>query len=155
MTFGANRIPMKSTKSRVSALFVSLFLFLAPALALAGTVKDYLRTKQVELTELVKNDAASEKLVTVFDSLLDYSALAEASLAEEWGKITPEQRAETVRSYLTDSGFPRELTTSVGFGKTKPIADNSTNDGRQRNRRVELIVSGERIGQSTDATSQP
>ncbi len=70
--------------------------------------------------------------------------------SDEFNQKLSEQRAETVRSYLTDSGFPRELTTSVGFGKTKPIADNSTNDGRQSNRRVELVVSGERIGQTTD-----
>jgi hypothetical protein len=36
--------------------------------------------------------------------------------------------------------------TAVGFGKTQPIASNDTADGRQQNRRVELVVSGEVIG---------
>lgn len=57
-----------------------------------------------------------------------------------------EQRAEGVRNYLTQQGVPESSTTSTGFSKTRPIASNDTSEGRQQNRRVELVVSGEVIG---------
>jgi outer membrane protein OmpA-like peptidoglycan-associated protein len=69
--------------------------------------------------------------------------------SDEFNQRLSEQRANSVRQYLVDSGFPSDLISSRGFGKTRPVADNSTADGRQRNRRVEMIVSGERIGQQT------
>jgi len=57
-----------------------------------------------------------------------------------------EQRAGTVRGYLVQQGLPADAITSKGFGKSMAIADNATAEGRQKNRRVELIVSGEVIG---------
>lgn len=57
-----------------------------------------------------------------------------------------EQRAETVRAYLQGSGITEANLSAKGFGKTVPIADNATAKGRQQNRRVEIIVSGEIIG---------
>jgi len=46
----------------------------------------------------------------------------------------------------TQQGVPASSITAAGFGKTRPIASNDTSEGRQLNRRVELIVSGEVIG---------
>ena len=57
-----------------------------------------------------------------------------------------EQRAGTVRSYLVQQGLAADAITAKGFGKTMAIADNGTVEGRQKNRRVEVIVSGEVIG---------
>jgi outer membrane protein OmpA-like peptidoglycan-associated protein len=57
-----------------------------------------------------------------------------------------EKRAETVRAYLIQQGLSDANVTSQGFGKTTPVADNSTAEGRQKNRRVEIVVSGEVIG---------
>jgi outer membrane protein OmpA-like peptidoglycan-associated protein len=57
-----------------------------------------------------------------------------------------EQRAGAVRGYLVQQGLAGDAITATGFGKAMPIADNATAAGRQRNRRVELIVSGEVIG---------
>jgi hypothetical protein len=53
-----------------------------------------------------------------------------------------EQRAEGVRGYLTQQSVAESSTTVTGFGKTRPIASNDSSEGRQLNRRVELIVSG-------------
>lgn len=58
-----------------------------------------------------------------------------------------EQRANAVREYLVGQGMAADLVTAKGFGKTMPIADNANAAGRQKNRRVELIVSGDVIGQ--------
>jgi outer membrane protein OmpA-like peptidoglycan-associated protein len=57
-----------------------------------------------------------------------------------------QQRADRVRDFLVQQGLPADALTAMGFGKAEPVADNSTNEGRQRNRRVEIIVSGEVIG---------
>jgi len=51
-----------------------------------------------------------------------------------------------VRDYLTNAGISPDSVTAQGFGKTQPVASNDTSAGRQQNRRVELVVSGEIIG---------
>jgi outer membrane protein OmpA-like peptidoglycan-associated protein len=58
-----------------------------------------------------------------------------------------EQRGSAVRDYLTQQGgMQQDSVTTRGFGKTQPIATNDTAAGRQQNRRVELVISGEVIG---------
>jgi outer membrane protein OmpA-like peptidoglycan-associated protein len=66
---------------------------------------------------------------------------------DEANQKLSEQRADTVRSYLIGQGLPEARISSKGFGKTSPIADNDTATGRQKNRRVEIVVSGEVIGE--------
>ena len=58
-----------------------------------------------------------------------------------------EQRAGAVRGYLVQQGLAADSITAQGLGKSTPVADNATAAGRQKNRRVELIVSGEVIGE--------
>ena len=57
-----------------------------------------------------------------------------------------EQRANAVREYLVSQSVTDDSITARGFGKTRPVAGNDTAPGRQLNRRVELVVSGEVIG---------
>ena len=52
------------------------------------------------------------------------------------------RRAITVRDYLIAQGVPASRIDVAGFGLSAPIGDNTTADGRARNRRVEIIVSG-------------
>jgi outer membrane protein OmpA-like peptidoglycan-associated protein len=52
-----------------------------------------------------------------------------------------------VHGYLVDQGLGDSSVTAKGFGKSTPVADNSIASGRQQNRRVEIIVSGEVIGE--------
>ena len=49
-------------------------------------------------------------------------------------------RANSVRDYIVGQGVEATRLTSIGFGKTKPIADNGTADGREQNRRVEFTI---------------
>ena len=56
------------------------------------------------------------------------------------------QRADTVRDYLTSQGVAQTGLSAVGFGKADPVASNGTAAGRQHNRRVDMVVSGEPIG---------
>jgi outer membrane protein OmpA-like peptidoglycan-associated protein len=57
-----------------------------------------------------------------------------------------ERRGESVRAYLVQQGIASTAVGTIGLGETKPVATNGTVAGRQQNRRVELIVSGESIG---------
>jgi len=65
---------------------------------------------------------------------------------DEYNQELSEHRSEGVRDYLTQQGMAASSVTSKGFGKTMPVATNDTADGRQQNRRVELVISGEVIG---------
>jgi outer membrane protein OmpA-like peptidoglycan-associated protein len=65
---------------------------------------------------------------------------------DDYNQQLSEQRGASVRDYLTAEGMAVNSVTSRGFGKTQPIASNDTAAGRQQNRRVELVVSGEIIG---------
>jgi outer membrane protein OmpA-like peptidoglycan-associated protein len=62
-----------------------------------------------------------------------------------------ENRADSVKAFLIAQGTDPNSITSAGYGKSNPVADNSTAAGRAQNRRVELIVSGAAIG----VTEQP
>ena len=96
---------------------------------------------------------AREKLAKISGIVLAYPSLklavegnTDSVGTESFNQELSEKRAEGVRSYLTAQGVPGSSTTATGFGKNRPIASNDTSEGRQQNRRVELIVSGEVIG---------
>jgi outer membrane protein OmpA-like peptidoglycan-associated protein len=57
-----------------------------------------------------------------------------------------EQRANAVRNYIVNQGLAAGSVSTQGLGMNNPVADNGTAEGRQKNRRVEIIVSGEVIG---------
>jgi outer membrane protein OmpA-like peptidoglycan-associated protein len=59
-----------------------------------------------------------------------------------------EERGGSVRDFLVQQGMVRTSVSAKGFGKTQPVASNETASGRQQNRRVELVISGDIIGQS-------
>ncbi|MBN2038287.1 MAG: OmpA family protein, partial [Chitinispirillaceae bacterium] len=59
---------------------------------------------------------------------------------EEYNQKLSEARAENVMNFLIEQGVDAERLTAVGYGLRNPIADNSTKEGRQKNRRVDLIV---------------
>lgn len=79
-------------------------------------------------------------------SLLAVEGNTDSVGTEAYNQELSEQRAEGVRSYLTQEGVPESSSTATGFGKTRPIASNDTAEGRQQNRHLELIVSGEVTG---------
>lgn len=64
----------------------------------------------------------------------------------EFNQTLSEKRASAVRDYLVSQGLDAGSLSAEGLGMNNPVADNSSADGRQKNRRVEIIVSGEVIG---------
>ncbi len=65
---------------------------------------------------------------------------------DEYNQNLSEQRGTAVRDYLTQQGMSGNSVTTKGFGETTPMASNDSAQGRQQNRRVEIVISGEVIG---------
>ena len=74
---------------------------------------------------------------------------------DDYNQRLSEQRAASVRDYLVQQGLSMNSVTAKGFGKTLPVASNETAAGRQQNRRVELVVSGEVIGVQIGSPTMP
>jgi outer membrane protein OmpA-like peptidoglycan-associated protein len=77
---------------------------------------------------------------------LDVEGHTDSVGGDDYNQQLSEQRGEAVRAYLTGQGMAGGSVTSKGFGKTQPVASNDTAEGRQQNRRVEIVISGEVIG---------
>jgi outer membrane protein OmpA-like peptidoglycan-associated protein len=104
--------------------------------------------------------AAREKLAKISGILLAYPGLkiqiegyTDSTGSEEFNQRLSEQRAEMVRDYLIDQLVPAGSITAQGFGESQPVASNDTADGRQKNRRVQMVVTGDAIGDSVDNPS--
>jgi outer membrane protein OmpA-like peptidoglycan-associated protein len=96
---------------------------------------------------------AREKLAKISGIVLSHPGLkleveghTDSVGGDDYNMKLSEQRADAVRDYLVQQGLNEGIVTAKGFGKTMPVADNSTAAGRQQNRRVELVVSGDVIG---------
>src|SRR5579863_9922177 len=68
---------------------------------------------------------------------------------DDYNQRLSEQRSGAVRDFLILQGMPASNVSGAGFGETRPVASNDTAAGRQQNRRVELVISGDIIGMST------
>jgi outer membrane protein OmpA-like peptidoglycan-associated protein len=75
--------------------------------------------------------------------------------SDEVNQVLSEKRAGAVRDYLVQQGVDPASINATGFGKSNPVASNDTNEGRQQNRRVEIIISGEVIGTQIGGASSP
>jgi outer membrane protein OmpA-like peptidoglycan-associated protein len=73
--------------------------------------------------------------------------------SDDFNQQLSERRADTVRDFLAEQGVSASAITARGFGKTQPVASNDTAEGRQRNRRVELVVNGDAIGNTASASA--
>ena len=98
---------------------------------------------------------AREKLAKVAGIIMSHPGLrieveghTDSVGGDEYNMRLSENRAGAVRTYLVEQGINAANLNSKGFGKTLPVADNSTAAGRQMNRRVEMVVSGDIIGTS-------
>ena len=80
---------------------------------------------------------------------LDIEGYTDSTGKDETNQALSQKRAEAVQAYLTEQGIPASSLTAKGLGKASPVAPNDTAEGRAKNRRVEIIVSGEEIGTTT------
>jgi outer membrane protein OmpA-like peptidoglycan-associated protein len=82
---------------------------------------------------------------------LEVEGHTDAVGSDDYNQQLSENRASAVRDYLVQQGIADSAIVSRGLGKAQPVATNDTADGRQQNRRVELVLSGEAIGVKTAA----
>ena len=103
---------------------------------------------------------AREKLAKVAGILVSYPGLnievggyTDNVGGDAMNQTLSENRASSVRSYLVEQGVTTGAVNAIGFGNTSPVASNDNSAGRQENRRVELVVSGEAIGSPISVTT--
>jgi outer membrane protein OmpA-like peptidoglycan-associated protein len=103
---------------------------------------------------------AREKLAKVSGIILAHNGLnlqieghTDSVGSDDFNQRLSEKRADAVRTYLVGQGISGDTVSAIGLGKADPVATNTTAAGRQQNRRVELIVSGEPIGSAAPAAS--
>jgi outer membrane protein OmpA-like peptidoglycan-associated protein len=105
--------------------------------------------------------AAREKLAKISGIILSHPGLrlevdgyTDSIGSEDYNLKLSENRAQGVQSYLIGEGIAPDDVTAKGFGKDSPVASNDTAAGRQKNRRVEMVVSGDIIGTPIGPTKQ-
>jgi outer membrane protein OmpA-like peptidoglycan-associated protein len=101
---------------------------------------------------------ARERLAKVSGIVLAYPGLhldveghTDSVGGDDYNMQLSQRRAQSVRDYLIQQGVAEASIAARGLGKTTPVATNDTAEGRQQNRRVELVLSGEAIGATNTA----
>jgi outer membrane protein OmpA-like peptidoglycan-associated protein len=104
---------------------------------------------------------ARERLAKVSGIVLAYPSLhvaveghTDSVGSDQYNQDLSEHRAQAVRDYFVQQGISGSAVEARGFGKNEPIASNDTPEGRQANRRVELVLSGDAIGNTFDGPPQ-
>jgi outer membrane protein OmpA-like peptidoglycan-associated protein len=104
---------------------------------------------------------AREKLARVAGILLTQPSLmieveghTDSVGSDTYNQGLSERRANSVREYLVEQGIQPTIIAAAGFGEARPAVSNDTAAGRQQNRRVELVVSGEAIGTTAPSTDE-
>jgi outer membrane protein OmpA-like peptidoglycan-associated protein len=105
---------------------------------------------------------AREKLAKISGILLAHRGLTlqieghtDSVGSDDFNQQLSERRSDSVRDFLAEEGVGPSSMSARGFGKTQPVASNDTTEGRQRNRRVELVVNGDAIGNTAVASAAP
>ena len=85
-------------------------------------------------------DQVADSLIKYPNSLIDVYGHTDSTGSEAYNQTLSENRARTVAGYLQSRGVPAARIRSQGFGETMPVADNTTEAGRMKNRRVEIKI---------------
>jgi outer membrane protein OmpA-like peptidoglycan-associated protein len=96
--------------------------------------------KEIKPTARDSIAQAAEVLVKYPDTYITVEGHTDSTGTSEYNQKLSESRADAVRDMLMRDGVPASRLSSKGYGESAPIADNSTPDGRQLNRRVQLEI---------------
>ena len=85
-------------------------------------------------------DKVAQSLIQYPNSLVDVYGHTDSTGSDAFNQTLSENRARTVMNYLISKGVPAARLRSQGFGETMPVAENTTEAGRAKNRRVEIKI---------------
>ncbi len=119
--------------------------------------------KKIEITEKVMFDTAKATIKPASHDLLsDVAAVmrehaeiqkvrieghTDADGAEKYNKKLSQNRADAVKAFLVDAGIDAARMEAVGYGESRPIADNESETGKEKNRRVEFNILAQKAGE--------
>ena len=95
----------------------------------SATLKAESRTILDQIADLLKDYP---------DTIVTIAGYTDSSGAASQNLLLSQNRADAVRNYLEGKGIPTEALRAYGYGELAPIADNATQEGRARNRRIEF-----------------
>lgn len=90
-----------------------------------------------EAEEVLKNLAIVLKEADI--KVFEVDGHTDSDAGDKHNQVLSENRANAVKNFLTSQGITAEITIK-GYGKTRPIASNDTPEGKQKNRRVEIVI---------------
>lgn len=118
-------------RTALRSLVFALALGVAPALAFAGPATDVVKAKQTALFDLLKAATPDQtKIGTLFDEMLDYDALAKASLGDAWGPLTDAQKKDFtgLLKQLVQKAYERNLKKTLNFN-IEYVSEDKASDG--------------------------
>jgi outer membrane protein OmpA-like peptidoglycan-associated protein/uncharacterized protein YidB (DUF937 family) len=120
--------PGFSAKDLISALNLNVINFAPASAAIPSDSTDYLNRVAVAIK------AAPSGTVLVVNGHTDNTGDSATNMA------LSQQRADAVRNYLIQQGVPSSMLVAKGYGDTRPISSNDTDEGKFRNRRIEFSL---------------
>lgn len=112
-----------------------MVITLSGSVLFATDKSELLPAAQTKLQEVAKALTQQDK-----DSKIVVEGHTDAQGTDDHNMALSQRRAESVRNYLVSQGMAADRIAATGLGKTRPIADNTSPEGRANNRRVEIIV---------------
>ena len=112
---------------------------LAKVIALNGVTFEFDSTR-LRPDALTILDQASGILTKYPDMQVEVAGHTDSKGSEAYNLNLSDGRAASVREYFVSKGVPESQISSKGYGEAEPVADNATDEGRERNRRVELRI---------------
>jgi len=85
-------------------------------------------------------DSVAQSMVQYPNSLVDVMGHTDSTGSDTYNLDLSRRRAESVANYMVSRGVSRARLETIGYGEQYPVADNSTAEGRQQNRRVEIRI---------------
>ncbi len=109
-------------------------------ITLSGSV--LFASNKSELLPAAQNrlNQVAEALMATKERRLTVEGHTDSQGSASYNQTLSQQRAESVRSYIISRGYPADLIQAQGIGKDRPVADNTSAEGRANNRRVEIII---------------
>jgi outer membrane protein OmpA-like peptidoglycan-associated protein len=111
-----------------------LVITLSGSVLFASNKSDLLPSAQDRLNHV------ADALLTTKERKLTVDGFTDSQGSASYNQDLSQRRADAVRSYLISRGYPGELILAEGIGENRPVADNTSAEGRANNRRVEIIV---------------